>query len=131
MTLKLYISLGFKVTKIHRVLEFKQKKWLAPYIEENTKMRQNASSDFEKGFFKLMNNSFYGKTMENVRHRRDIDLVTSTKKFKKLVSQPTFKSVTVFKDNLSAVERMKKKVCLNKPIYIGLCVLEVSKWLLL
>ena len=68
--------------------------------------------------------------MENVRHRRDIELVTNTKRFKKLVADPRFKSATIFHNNLSAVKRMKKKVYLNKPNYIGLCVLEVSKWLM-
>ena len=129
-TLQLYIKLGFKVTRIHRVLCFKQKAWLAPYIQANTQMRQKATSEFEKNFFKLMNNAFFGKTMENVRKRRQIDIVHTAEKLKKLVAQPTFHSVTSFREDLSAVERMKKKIVMNKPIYIGLCVLEISKWLM-
>ena len=129
-TLKLYIQLGFEVTHIHRVLCFKQKAWLAPYIEANTQMRQKATNDFEKNFFKLMNNAFFGKTMENVRKRRHVDIVDTTEKLKKLVAQPTFHSATSFREDLTAVERMKKKIVMNKPIYIGFCVLEMSKWLM-
>ena len=129
-TLQLYVQLGMKITRVHRVLSFKQKPWLAPYINANTEMRKKAENDFEKDFFKLMNNAFFGKTMENVRRRRKIDIVTSPQKLKKLVAQPTFKSITSFGENLSAVERLKTKVYMNKPIYIGLCVLDVSKWLM-
>ena len=129
-TLQLYLKLGMEMGKIHRVLEFHQKNWLASYINANTKMRQKASNEFEKSFFKLMNNSFFGKTMENVRKRRLIDIINTPEKLNQLVSQPTFKSITPFNDELSAVERLKAKVHLNKPIYIGLCVLELSKWLM-
>ena len=73
--LQLYMQLGMKVTKIHRVLSFDQKPWFAPYIEKNTEMRMKASSDFEKDFYKLMNNAFFGKTMENVRARRHLDII--------------------------------------------------------
>ena len=75
--LQLYIQLGMKITKIHRVLTFQQKAWLAPYIQKNTEMRTKASNDFEKDFFKLMNNAFFGKTMENVRARRNIDIISN------------------------------------------------------
>ena len=129
-TLQLYLQLGMKITHIHSVLKFKQKPWLAPYIQANTEMRQKATNEFEKSFFKLMNNAFFGKTMENVRKRRNIKLVNTPEKLRKLVAQPTFKSTTAFHEELSAVERMKTNVVMNKPIYIGLCVLELSKWLM-
>ena len=93
--LQLYLQLGWTVTKIHRVLCFKQKAWLEPYIAANTLKRQQAKSKFEKNFFKLMNNSFFGKTMENVRKRRKVDIVSTSEKLKKIVAQPTFKSITV------------------------------------
>ena len=129
-TLQLYLQLGMKITHIHSILKFKQKPWLASYIQANTEMRQKATNEFEKSFFKLMNNAFFGKTMENVRKRRNITLVNSPEKLRKLVAQPTFQSTTAFHEELSAVERMKTKVVMNKPIYIGLCVLELSKWLM-
>ena len=88
-----------KITRIHRILSFKQQAWLAPYIQKNTEMRQKATNDFEKNFFKLMNNAFFGKTMENVRKRRHIDIVTTAEKLKKLVAQPTYKSTTTFRED--------------------------------
>ena len=103
--LKLYLQLGMKITRIHRILKFKQKPWLAPYIQKN-----KASNEFEKTFFKLINDAFFGKTMENVRKRRKINLVNTPEKLRKLVAQPTFKSVTSFHEELSAVKRMKTKV---------------------
>ena len=129
-TLQLYVKLGMEIKHIHRILRFKQQAWLAPYILKNTEMRKQATNDFEKSFFKLMNNAFFGKTMENIRKRRHIDIVTTPEKLKKLVAQPTYKSTTSFRENLSAVERIKAKVTMNKPISIGLCVLELSKWLM-
>ena len=120
-----------KVTKIHRVLSFEQKAWLAPYIQANTEMRAKASNDFEKDFFKLMNNAFFGKTMENVRTRRNIDIVSNDgQHLNRLTAKPTFKSVTEISEDICAVERIKATVTMNKPIYLGLCVLDLSKVLM-
>ena len=91
-------------------------------------MRKKATNEFEKDFFKLMNNAFYGKTMENVRKRRQIDLVNTPEKMIALTSQPTYRRITNFKEDLSAVERIQRSIRLNKPIYVGRCVLELSKW---
>ena len=85
----------------------------------NTKLRTEAKNDFEKDFFKLMNNSVFGKTMENVRNHRDIKLVTTNEKRNKLVSEPNYHTTKQFSENLIAVEMKKAKVVLNKPIYLG------------
>ena len=87
------------------MLSFTQQPWLKTYIDFNTAKRMNARNDFEKDFFKLMNNSCFGKTMENLRKRRKIDLVTASKKLKKLAAQPSYKSCTIFHESLVAVER--------------------------
>ena len=128
--LQLYLSLGMELTRIHRVVAFKQKAWLAPYIEFNTLQRAKAANDFEKDFFKLLNNAVFGKLMENVRHRRRIDLITDSAKLRKFAAQPTFKCVRTFNKDLVSLERYKPTVVLNKPIFIGLTVLELSKVLM-
>ena len=106
--LQLYIDLGLKVSKVHRVLEFNQSPWLKQYIDFNTEKRKNAKNAFEKDFFKLMNNSVFGKTMENIRKRVDVRLVTDEKKLLKYVSKPTYVSSKIFNENLVAVHKIKE-----------------------
>ena len=129
-TLKFYLAQGLEITKIHQAVEFEQSNWLAPYIDFNTARRAVARNNFEKDFFKLMNNAVYGKTLENVRNRRKIDLVTDVRRLRKLAAQPTFKNFTIFHENLVAIERYPARVKLDKPIYTGLTVLDLSKLLM-
>ena len=128
--LQLYINLGLKVSKVHRVLEFDQSPWLKQYIDYNTEKRKNAKNDFEKDFFKLMNNSVFGKTMENIRKRVDVRLVTDEKKLLKLTSKPSYVSSKIFNENLVAVHKIKETLTLNRPAYIGMCILDLSKTLM-
>jgi hypothetical protein len=128
--LQLYIKLGLKVKKIHRALQFNQSPWLAEYIGFNTKMRTVAKNDFEKNFFKLMNNSVFEKTMENLRKRVDVRLVSDEDKLKKLTSSPTFTSLKIFNEDLVAVKKIKEVLILNKPAHVGMCILELSKTLM-
>jgi hypothetical protein len=125
--LKQYVRLGMRVTKIHRVLTFTQSKWLKPYIEFNTECRKQATNDFEKNFFKLMNNAVFGKTIENVRKRQNVKLVNDGRKFRRLTSRPNFKSFKIFNEDLVAVHSTKIEVKLDKPTYVGLSVLDISK----
>ena len=96
----------------------------------NTKYRKEAKNEFEKDFFKLMNNSVFGKTMENVRKHRDIKLVTTDEKRNKLVSEPNYHTTKHFSENLLAIEMKKAKVKMNKPIYLGMSILDISKTLM-
>ena len=127
--LKLYASLGLKLTKIHKGIKFKED-FLKKYINLNTKLRTISKNQFESDFFKLMNNSVYGKTMENVRNRVDIKLVYRKEKAIKLFSKPNFERETIFSEYLIAVHMFKKKVKLNKPIYLGMSILDLSKTLI-
>ena len=126
----MYIDLGLKITKVHRVLEFNQSPWLKQYIDFNTDKRKNAKNAFEKDFFKLMNNSVFGKTMENLRKRVDVRLVTDEKKLLKYVSKPRYVSSKIFNDNLVAVHKIKETLTLNRPAYLGMCILDLSKTLM-
>jgi hypothetical protein len=115
------------LTGIHRVIRFKQSKWLQPYIAFNTEKRKQAKTDFEKDFFKLMNNAPYGKTMEDVKNHMDFELVTDVKRYNKVVNEPTWKHTTIINENIVGVEKAKKEIYLNKPIAIGVAVLDLSK----
>ena len=96
----------------------------------NTKLRTEAKNDFEKDFFKLMNNAVFGKIMENVRKHRDIKLVTTDEKRNKLVSEPNYHTTKQFSENLLAIEMKKTKVKMNKPVYLGMSILDISKTLM-
>ena len=96
----------------------------------NTELRKKAKNDFEKNFFKLMNNSVFGKTMENVRNRRDIKLVTSNKRRKRLVSEPNYHSQKRNSDHLMAIEMKKGRVKMTTPLYLGMSILGISKTLM-
>ena len=128
--LQLYLDLGLKINKVHRVLEFNQSPWLKEYISFNTIKRTQAKNSFEKDFFKLMNNSVFGKTMENIRKRVDVRLITDEKKLLKMVSKPTYVSSKIFNENLVAVHKIKETLTLNRPAYIGMCILDLSKTLM-
>ena len=125
--LKQALDNGLKLKKVHRVIEFNQEAWLKKYIDMNTELRKKASNDFEKDFFKLMNNAVFGKTMENVRKHRDIKLIKTDHKRNKLVSEPNYHTMKLISENLSIIEMKKVKVKMKKPIYSGLSILEISK----
>ena len=125
--LKQALDHGLKLRKVHRVIEFDQEAWLKEYIDVNTELRKKATNDFEKDFFKLMNNAVFGKTMENVRKHRDIKLVKTDKKRNKLVSEPNFQTMKLIDNNLAIIEMRNVKVKMNKPIYLGLSILDISK----
>ena len=119
-TLKQALNHRLKLKKNHRVIEFNQEAWLKPYIDMNTELRKLAKNDFEKDLFKLMNNSVFGKTMENIRKHRDIKLVTTDRKRSKLVSEPNYHTINLISEDLSIIEMKKTKVKMNKPIDLGL-----------
>ena len=117
---------------LKKCIEFKfnQKAWLKPYIDMNTKLRKETKKYFKKDFFKLMNNAVFGKTMENVRKHRDIKLVTTYKRRKYLVLEPYYHTTKWFFRGFVG-NRNEKKVKMNKPVYLGLSILEISNTLML
>ena len=127
---QLYLFLGMKLTKIHRVLKFKQSDWMKKYIDFNTKKGKNATNNFEKDFFKLVINSIYGKTIENLRNRIIVRLVNNEKDFLKYTSRPTYVTHKLFDERYAAIHEIKPVLVLNKPIYVGFTVLKLSKWMM-
>ena len=129
---KLICNLNDKINYVDHIISLKQalnqRAWLKEYIDINTEYRMNAKNDFDKDFFKLMNNAVFGKTMENVRKHRDIKLVTNDTKRNKLVLEPNYQTTKWFSENLLAIEMKKRTVIkANKPIYLGLAILSLSK----
>ena len=125
--LKQAIDHGVVLEKIHRTIAFKQSAWMKEYIDFNTRLRTAARNDFEKDFYKLMNNSVFGKTMENIRKHRNIKLVNNKDEYLKNVMKPNFKSGTLLGPDLIGCEMGKVRVVMNKPVYIGQAILDLSK----
>jgi len=148
--LKYYIDHGLQVSQIHAVITFQQKRWLQPYIQFNTERRKQATNDFEKDFFKLMSNACFGKTMENLRSRVEMDFITSNKKWdtrrvdeqgnvhgtkrtklprtvERKLASPLYQGHVIYNDDLVAIKKKKKELTLNKPIYAGMAILDLSK----
>lgn len=125
--LQFYLKQGLEITKIHKIIEYKQSAWLKEYIEFNTQKRTQAKNEFEKDFFKLLNNAVFGKTMENVRGHIDFEIITNEKRFERVVKSNKIKHVHIFNEHLVGCEKIKNRVYLNKPIFIGQSILDLSK----
>ena len=128
--LRQYLEMGMKITAVHRGISFYQSPWMEPYIRKNTELRKTAANSFEKDFFKLMNNSVFGKTIENIRKRQNIHLIDNRKKALKLTSKPNFDRCTIFDKHLIAVHMKNTEVYFNKPVYVGQAILDLSKTLM-
>ena len=120
---------GIKLKKVYKAFAFYLEAWLKPYIEMNTELRKMQKMILKK-IYKLMNNAVFGKTMGNVRKHRYIKLVINNKKRCKLASKPNYHTTKWFSKNVLAIEMKKTKVKMNKPIYLGFSILEVSKTLM-
>jgi len=128
--LKFVVGLGVEIGKVHNIISFNQKPWLKQYIDFNTEKRKKAKNDFEKDFFKLMNNAVFGKTMENVKNRIDLHLTTDHDNAIKWFSKINLKDCKSY-DGLYLIEMYKKEIVYDKPIYVGTSILDISKLCLL
>ena len=121
------LNLGMKIKRIHKGIKFVESERMKPYIDMNTNLRANAKNNFEKDFFKLMNNSVFGKTMENIRNRVNVKLVNNEEKARKLIAKPNYRSCKICSENLISVHMKKTSLVMNKPVYLGACILDLSK----
>ena len=131
--LKLYESHGLKITNIHRGIKFEESAWLQEYINLNKKLRieaKQSENNFEVDFSKLMINFVFGKILENIRNMVDIRLISSDKVAHKLAAKPNYVSCTIFYENFIAVHMRKTKLYFNKPVYLGMRILDLSKSLM-
>ena len=124
------LEMGLRVTAVHRGITFNQSPWMEPYIRKNTELRKTAANSFEKDFFKLMNNSVFGKTIENIRKRQNVLLVDDREKAAKLTTRPNFDRATIFDSSLIAVHMKRTEVYFYKPVYVGQAILDLSKILM-
>jgi len=127
VNIKQALNNGLVLKNIHRGLKFNQCPWLKPYIDWNTEKRTLAKNVFEEDLYKKMNNAMFGKSIENIRKRMNLELVTCQKRLNKLICKPNFLDRTIYNESLAAVSCSKESILLNKPIYIGFTVLELSK----
>ena len=131
--LQLYVSLGMKIKKIHRVMQFEQSCWMKPYIDLNTEKRKEATMRGDKArkdLFKLFNNAVFGKTMEILRKRINFEVVTPRKVPSKRITKPNFKRVKIFHEDLDGIHIIKPVLVMNRPIQVGFAILDISKHLI-
>ena len=124
------LELGLRLEAVHRGISFNQSTWMEPYIRKNTELRKTAANSFEKDFFKLLNNSVFGKTIENIRKRQNVFLVDNRAKAAKLTCRPNFERAIIFDRNLLAIHLKKTEIYFNKPVYVGQAILDLSKLLM-
>ena len=127
--LKFYFWHGMKIKQVHRVKSFKKSKWLEKYIDFNTLKRNQAVNDFEKDFYKLLKNAFYGKTMENVRNRCKIEIIKrdNYNKILRWQKKLTFNGICKSFGNCDSYLEKEHEIVMDKPIYLGFAILELSK----
>ena len=131
--LKLYLRLGLKLKKIHRILEFNQSQWLKQYVDFDAQKIIEAEKNGDKdgkALYKLMNNSVYGKSTENLRNRVDVRFASNKKDYLKWTFEPSYMSHKIFDNDLDAIRKSKVTLTVSKPVYIGMCILELSKVLI-
>ena len=128
--LKQALKHGLIMKKIHQGITFSESDALAVYIGKNTKLQAMAKNEFEKDFFKLMNNSVFGKTMENIRKRVNVKLVSTEDKASELIAQPNYETRTIFNEQLTAVHMKQTSLYFNKPVYLGAAILDIGKTLM-
>ena len=126
--LKQALKHGLVLKKVHRtIIYFNKDEWLKPYIELNTELRKKAKNEFEKDIVKLMSDSFFGKTMENIRKYKDIKLLKTERRKNYLVSEPNYYSTKFFSESLMLIEMKKTQIITNKPVYLGWLILDLCK----
>ena len=125
--LKFYLEMGMTLKHVHRVIQFKQTRWLAPYIEFNTEQRKLATTDFERNLYKLCNNAVFGKMCEDLRKRVDVRIVTHQPEAERCIAKPNFAGFKIINDDATMVKMNKTSILWRKPTYVGFTILELSK----